>query len=195
MRDKIAFVGRSNVGKSSVIRLLTGKKVRVGRRPGTTLEPRFIPYSKHTVVDMPGFGLMRGVSRERQEVIKDFIVHYLEDSDEVMLAVQITDAKAFAEIAERWDERGQIPVEVEMFQFLDEIGLNPILVCNKMDNVPKGERDAVLKGIRRWLGLAEDESAHVMVPFSAKTREGLGSLKKLISQRVMMTSQSRASEK
>ena len=71
-KDKIVIVGRSNVGKSSALRALTGKAVRVGRRPGVTLKPNFIPYKGKTLVDMPGFGFMSGISEKERERIKDF---------------------------------------------------------------------------------------------------------------------------
>ncbi len=183
MRDKIAFVGRSNVGKSSAIRLLTGARVRIGRRPGTTLRPRFIPYGAYTIVDMPGFGFMSGVSERRQEEIKDFIVHYLEESEDIAFAVEIIDAHAFLEIAERWDKRGMIPVEVEMYKFLMEIGLNPIVVCNKMDRVEENVWAERLQAIARWMGIKKDV-ASVLLPFSAKKRIGLKELKTMMRSRM-----------
>ncbi len=179
MRDKIAFVGRSNVGKSSTIRRLTGAKVRVGRRPGTTLKPNFVVYGKHTIVDMPGFGFMSGVNEKKQEEVKDFIIHYLEHSEDIAFAVEIVDANAFLEIAERWNNRGMIPVEVEMYHFLSEIGLKPLVVCNKMDKIEKDAWGERLKAIARWLDLKEDYSS-ILVPLSAKKGLGLDDLKKMI---------------
>ncbi|MFQ5816011.1 MAG: GTP-binding protein EngB [Candidatus Hydrothermarchaeaceae archaeon] len=179
MKDKIAFVGRSNVGKSSVIRLLTGKRVRIGRRPGTTLEPRFIPYGRYTIVDMPGFGFMSGVSERRQEEVKDLIVHYLEGSEDIAFAVEIVDAHAFLEIAGRWDKRGMIPVEVEMYQFLEEVGLSPLVVCNKMDKVARDSWSKRLRAIARWLGAKKNVSS-VLIPFSAKKGFGLDELKMMM---------------
>lgn len=181
-RDKIVFVGRSNVGKSSAIKALTGAKLKVGKRPGVTLEPNFIPYGKFTIVDMPGFGFMLGVSKRRQEEIKDFIVRYLEKSEDILFAVQVTDAKAFAEIARRHEEMGEIPVEIEMFQFLQELHLKPLLVANKIDKIAKDEREEKLNEICALLGLPVPEN--VIVPFSAKTKEGLGELKRLIRERI-----------
>lgn len=179
---KVVVVGRSNVGKSSVLRLLTGKKVRVGKRPGVTLKPEFIPYKGLLLVDMPGFGFMEGVSTEKQERIKDFIVHYIEKED-IAFAIEIIDAKAFLEIAERWDARGQIPVDIEMFAFLNELELNPILVANKIDKVEK--RDKTLDEICQALGLQPPwwRWRDMIVPFSAKTGEGLQILKKLLDER------------
>ncbi len=183
MKDKIAFVGRSNVGKSSTIRLLTGAKVRVGRRPGTTRKPKFIPYGKYTIVDMPGFGFMSGVKEQKQEEVKDFIVHYLEHSEDLAFAVEIIDANAFLEIAERWDKRGMIPVEVEMYQFLNEIGLSPLVVCNKMDKLARDAWSERLSAIAHWLDVKDDFSS-VLVPFSAKKEMGLDELKKMIRARI-----------
>ena len=181
-RDTIAFVGRSNVGKSSTIRALTGVKVRVGKKPGTTIRPNLVPYGRYTILDMPGFGFMR---REGQEAVKDYIVRRLEEGRDIAFAVEVVDAKAFVEIARRWEARGQIPVEVEFYHFLNELDLNPIVVANKIDKIPGGARDEVLDAICTYLGLAPPWRGWraVIVPFSARTREGLGELKALIGER------------
>jgi len=185
-KDKIVIVGRSNVGKSSALRALTGKMVRVGRRPGMTLKPNFIPYKGKTLVDMPGFGFMSGIGKKEQERIKDFIIHYLERSSDVLFALQIIDAKAFAQIARRWEKRGQIPVEIEMFDFLNELNLNPLVVANKIDKIKKDRRDEALDEICEFLGLTPPWSkwTAIIVPFSAKTGEGLDNLKRNINQKI-----------
>ncbi len=185
MKEKIIFVGRSNVGKSSTIRALTGKRVKVGKRPGVTLKPSFIPFGRHTIVDMPGFGFMQGVSKKRQEEIKDLIVHYLENSEDIILAVQITNAKVFSKIAKRWDERGHVPVEIEMFHFLKELELRPILAANKIDKIPKSQRDETLDEMSKLLGLERGwQQTGDIVPISAKTKEGMENLKKKIRERI-----------
>jgi GTP-binding protein EngB required for normal cell division len=184
--DKIIIVGRSNVGKSSTIRALTNKAVKVGKRPGVTLRPNIIPYKGKTLVDMPGFGFMSGISEEEQERIKDFVVRYIEDANDILFAIQIVDAKAFGEIAARWEKRGQIPLEVEMFDFLNELNLNPLVVANKIDRVKKGSRNETLDGICEFLGLAPpwDKWDSIIVPFSAKTGEGLVELKRKLTQKM-----------
>jgi GTP-binding protein EngB required for normal cell division len=186
LKDKIVFIGRSNVGKSSTIRLLTGAKVKVGKRPGVTLEPAFIPYGRHTIVDMPGFGFMAGVGDRKQEEVKDFIVPYLEHSEDLLFAVQITDIKSFAEIAARWAGRGHVPLEVEMFLFLKEVGLEPIFVANKIDKLKVAQRDEKLDEACALLGMVPPWTDHrdTIVPFSAKTGEGLEELKALLRRRL-----------
>ncbi|NOZ77448.1 MAG: GTP-binding protein EngB [Euryarchaeota archaeon] len=185
MKDKIAFVGRSNVGKSSTIKRLTGAEVKVGRRPGVTLEPAFIPYGRCTIVDMPGFGFMAGVGGKRQEEVKDFVVSYLEGSEDILFAVQVTDIKAFSEIAARWAGRDEVPLEVEMFLFLKEVGLDPVFVANKIDRIKRPLRDEKLDEACAILGMVPPWRDHrdTVVPFSAKTGEGLGELKNLIRRR------------
>lgn len=184
---EIVLVGRSNVGKSSVIRQLTGKRVRVGKRPGVTRKPYRYRCGELDVVDMPGFGFMAGVSRERQEQIKTGIVRYLERNRErILFALEIIDARAFSEIVERWERRGQIPVDVEMFQFLQELELCPIVVVNKVDLIYLEERDGVLDDVCEKLGLSPPwrQWTDVVVPTSAKTGEGVRELRRLVGKRL-----------
>ncbi len=184
-KDKIIIVGRSNVGKSSTLRALTGKAVKVGRRPGVTLKPSFIPYKGKVLVDMPGFGFMSGISKKDQERIKDFIIHFIEESSDILFAIQIIDTKAFAQIARRWNERGQVPVDIEMFDFLNELNLSPLVVANKIDKIKNDKRDAALDEICEFLGLTPPWSRWdaIIVPFSAKTGSGLDNLRRNINQK------------
>jgi small GTP-binding protein len=189
---ELVLVGRSNVGKSSIIRRLTGKRVRVGRRPGVTREISRYNFGKLDVVDMPGFGFMAGVSRERQERTKTEIVRYLEQNREkILLTLEVIDARAFSEIVERWESRGQIPVDVEMFSFLQELGLNPIVVVNKIDLIYPEERDEVLDNICEKLGMPSPwrQWLDVVVPISAKTGDGVSDLMRVIGERLRTSGQ------
>lgn len=139
------------------------------------------------VVDMPGFGFMTGLSRAEQEEIKTQIVRYLErNRKKILIGIQVIDARAFGEIVDRWSRRGQIPVDVEMFQFLRELGLNPILVANKIDLIYPEERDAVLDDICDKLGFSPPwrQWPDVVVPISAKTGEGIETLRGLVKRRM-----------
>ena len=191
---EIVFVGRSNVGKSSVIKQLTGKRVRVGKRPGVTRRPYRYRCGELELVDMPGFGFMAGVSRERREEIKTSIVRYLElNRRRILFALEVLDARAFGEIVERWERRGQVPVDIEMFQFLQELELHPIVVVNKIDLIYSEERDALLDNVCEKLGLLKPwrQWLDVVVPISAKTGEGVKTLKKLLSRRLQDIGQER----
>ncbi len=189
---ELVLVGRSNVGKSSVIRQLTGKRVLVGRRPGVTRRISRYRCGKLDVVDMPGFGFMAGVSREQQERTKTEIVRYLEQNrEQILLALEVVDARAFLEIVERWERREQIPVDIEMFSFLRELGLNPIVVVNKIDLIYPEERSALLDGICEKLGLPPPwkQWPDVVAPVSAKTGEGVRELRKLAGERLRASGQ------
>lgn len=191
---EIVLVGRSNVGKSSVIRQLTGKKVRVGKRPGVTRKPIRYSCGELDIVDMPGFGFMAGVSKGRQEEIKTEIVRYLErNRKKILVALEVLDARAFSEIVERWQRRGQVPVDVEIFSFLQELGPNPIIIVNKIDLIYPDERDGVLDEICEKLGLLPPwrQWLDIVLPISAKTGEGIPELKKLVKRRLLELGQER----
>jgi GTP-binding protein EngB required for normal cell division len=191
---EIVLVGRSNVGKSSVIRQLTGKRVRIGRRPGVTRRILRYRHGELDIVDMPGFGYMAGVSMARQEELKTEIVRYLETHRrDILFAIQVLDARAFGEIVRRWEARGELPIDIEMFQFLKELELRPLVVANKIDLIYPGERDEVLDGICEKLGMSFPwrQWLDVVVPISAKTGEGVPELKKLVKQRLSELGQDR----
>ena len=180
MASEIVLIGRSNVGKSTLFRLLTGKRVRVGRRPGVTVGPARVRAGAVTYVDMPGYGYMKGAERGVQEGTKDFIVRYLDEkADEILLAVQVIDAASFIEIADRWEGRGEIPLEVELFEFLTDLDLAVAVAANKMDKVE--DRDATLDAIGERLGMLPPwrQWRDRIAPISAKGGE-IGPLKEII---------------
>jgi GTP-binding protein EngB required for normal cell division len=183
---EILFLGRSNVGKSSVIRQLTGKRVPVGKRPGVTRKPLRFKLGELEIIDMPGFGYMAGMSRTKQETVKTEIVRYVEKNRKnIIFALEVIDARAFGQIVERWERREQVPVDIEMFQFLQEMELHPIVVVNKIDLIYPEERDMVLDEICEKLGLPPPwrQWLDTIVPISAKSGEGIQELKKLVKQR------------
>ncbi len=191
---EIVLVGRSNVGKSSVIRQLTGKRVRIGGRPGVTRKPLRCRHGELDIVDMPGFGYIADVSRVIQERIRTGIIRYLEQNRRnILFALEVLDARAFGQIVERWERRGQVPVDIEFFGFLRELELRPIVVVNKIDRIYPAERDEVLDQICEKLDLPPPwrQWSDVVVPISAKTGEGIRELKKLVKQRLREVGQER----
>jgi small GTP-binding protein len=152
MTSEIVLIGRSNVGKSTLFRQLTGKKVKVGRRPGVTVGPAKVQVGNVVYVDMPGYGYMKGVERKVQEGTKDFIVRRFEEQrEDIFLVIQVIDAASFIEIADRWETRGEVPLEVELFEFLTELDLQVVVAANKMDKVK--DPDATLDEIAERLGM------------------------------------------
>jgi GTP-binding protein EngB required for normal cell division len=168
---EIIFVGRSNVGKSSLLKALFGAKVKVGKRPGVTLRPSHVHVSDLLITDMPGFGFMSGVKDRKQDIVKDKTVQYIEDNAErIKIGVLVIDSPAFPEVVDRWDSREQIPVDVEMFDFLREVGIDTIIAANKMDKVKENEYDLLLNEIALCLGLEPpwQNWKHLIAPISAK---------------------------
>jgi small GTP-binding protein len=179
---EIIFVGRSNVGKSTLIRALTGIKVPVGKLPGVTRKPLHLTYQKFQITDMPGFGYMSKVTKKGQEVIKDNIVHYIEkNSSNIQLAVMVVNTTSFAEIVDRWTQRNEIPIEVELFEFLHELDIEVIVAANKIDKVK--DVDETLDGIAQRLGMSPPwrQWIDIIVPVSAKNGK-IGILKELIQK-------------
>ena len=160
MTKELVVIGRSNVGKSTLFGRLTGQKVRTGRRPGVTLAPFKVKVGNVVYVDMPGYGFMSGIPKKVREKTKDNIVRYFEDeADDLLLVIQVTDASAFLDIVRRWEIRGQTPIEVELFEFLQDLDLDVVLAANKMDKVSRpdetldeiAERLGMLPPWRQWI--------------------------------------------
>ncbi len=183
---EILFVGRSNVGKSSLIKELFGAKVRVGRRPGVTLRPFHVQLSDMLVTDMAGFGFMSGVKDRKQDIVKDKIVHYIENNAErIKVGVLVIDGPSFPDVVDRWDERNQIPIDIEMFDFLREVGIDTLIAANKMDKIKENEYAPLLDEIAVRLGLEPpwENWKNLIAPTSAKKGD-LKALKSLLRDRL-----------
>ncbi|MHA1935765.1 MAG: GTP-binding protein EngB [Candidatus Thorarchaeota archaeon] len=180
-KPMIVFAGRSNVGKSSTIRALTGKKVRVGKRPGSTRWEQMIELGPVILVDIPGFGFMAGQSKETIEVTKTSIIQNLENwSDRLALTVLIIDVSLFRELVERWEMRGEVPIDIEFYSFLTEISPEVVVVANKIDKIKKRQQQGELDYMKMRLMEAVHEVEPRIVVTSAKKRQGTKELKTTI---------------
>jgi GTP-binding protein EngB required for normal cell division len=188
MTREIVLIGRSNVGKSTLFRELTGKKVKIGKRPGITQYPFKVKVGEIFYVDMPGYGFMFKTSKADQEKTKDSIVEYLEQhADDILLAVQVIDAASFLDIADRWEGRGEVPFEIELWGFLNDLGLDVVLAANKMDRIAKLDRDRALDLISERLGMLPPwtQWTDKVAPMSAK-RGQIEPLQRIIGKRLAM---------
>ena len=174
----VVFAGRSNVGKSSTIRALTGRRVRIGKKPGSTRWELMIGMGPVTFVDIPGFGHMSGVSKIGIEEMKTTIIQKLEGwSDRLALAVLIVDVSLFRELVERWEARGEIPIDVEFYTFLSEIAPHVIVVANKIDKLKKRQQSAELDYLAFKLREALPRREPNVVPLAAHKKQGIPDLK------------------
>ncbi|HET7456495.1 MAG TPA: ribosome biogenesis GTP-binding protein YihA/YsxC [Gemmatimonadaceae bacterium] len=156
---EIAFAGRSNVGKSSLLNRLVRRKAfaRVSRTPGRTREINFFRVNdRFVLVDLPGYGYAR-ISKERKAAWRPMIEAYLRHSPELRGIVQLLDAR-----------REPSEDDVEMLDFLAEVGVPVVVVVTKIDKLKKQEGVARVAEIARTLSLDPEQ----VIPFSAVTGEG-----------------------
>jgi GTP-binding protein len=156
---EIAFAGRSNVGKSSLInRLLRRKKVaRVSNTPGRTREINFFRINdRFILVDLPGYGYAR-VSKDRQAEWRPMIEGYLRGTRALRGMVQLLDVR-----------RDPADDDIQMLDFLSEIGVPTMVAMTKIDKLTRAESARRVAEISAALGLDADQ----VIPFSAVTGEG-----------------------
>jgi small GTP-binding protein len=169
---EVVLVGRSNVGKSTLMRELTGHSVDTGRKPGVTRQPNHFDWRPQdfVITDLPGFGFMEGVPADVREGIKTDVVRYLEaHADATLVAVLVVDGKAVVDIIDRHSGPDEVPHVVELFHFLQDLGIPTVVAVNKIDKVD--DRDARLDALCERLGLAtpwQQWRRDTIAPISAK---------------------------
>ncbi|GGL68970.1 GTP-binding protein EngB [Halocalculus aciditolerans] len=135
---EVVLLGRSNVGKSTLMREITGHQFNTGGKPGVTRSPNHYDWASEdfVVTDLPGFGFMSGVPGEQREQIKTNIVRYLEEhAPNVLAGVVVLDGKAAIDIIDRHTNEEEIPHTVELYHLLRELDIPAVLAVNKMDKV------------------------------------------------------------
>jgi len=164
---QVAFIGRSNVGKSTLINVLTKQKdlARISSFPGRTQEINlFLINSSQYFVDLPGYGFAKLSKVERQK-IDDLIHWYFFDSEiEQKKVVLIIDANI-----------GLTKSDEEMLYALEVKGKEIIIVANKVDKIPNNKLDIEMKKIQEAVGI------HRVLFISALEKKGIGELLLLIT--------------
>ena len=183
---EVVLVGRSNVGKSTLMRDLTGHDVETGRRPGVTREPNFYDWASEDflLTDLPGFGFMSGVSERERERTKTDIVRYLEAyAEEILVGVLVVDASSAVEIIDRHSGPDSVPYDVEMFALLADLGVDRVVAANKIDAVD--DRDGTLNDLCDRLGLLPpwQQWRDTVAPTSAK-RGSTEALREAVRERL-----------
>ena len=157
---EVAFAGRSNVGKSSLLNLLTGRKklARVSGSPGKTRTINFyIINDEFRIVDLPGYGYAK-VSKSVSAGWGDMMETYLENRPNLLKVIQLVDIR-----------HAPSKQDAEMYNYLRHFGLDVIVVATKADKISRNQMAKQLKLIRQTLGLTSEDK---VIPVSALKRTG-----------------------
>lgn len=164
-RPEIAFVGRSNVGKSSLMnRLLTRKGLaRVSSTPGRTRSVNyFLVNRRYWFVDLPGYGYAKAGKEERREWAALADIYFRRPGTPPPLVVMLVDGKV-----------GATPLDVQAWEYLRSLDAPVLVVPTKVDRIPRGRRAAMQRGVGEALEL--DETVP-LIPVSAHSGEGMKEL-------------------
>lgn len=167
---EIAFAGKSNVGKSSLINALLNRKslARTSQNPGKTQTINFYNINKNFyLVDLPGYGYAK-VSAEIREKWGNMIERYLETSKQLK--------RVFLLIDIRHEPSGN---DVMMYDWVLSKGFEPIIICTKADKISRGAIQKNLKIIREKL---KCRPGTVMIPFSATEKIGKDEILNLMEE-------------
>ena len=171
-RKEIVFIGRSNVGKSSLINSLTRVKnlARVSSQPGKTQTINFYKIGAKLngeeerrdfyLVDLPGYGYAK-TGQQRRKLWSKFINEYLLHSEDLQFVCQLIDIR-----------HEPMASDVEMFRWLVEHNLPVLIVATKADKISRAQQDRNIAGIKRALGIPEID----VLPYSSLKNEGRSEL-------------------
>ncbi len=169
-RIEIVFAGRSNVGKSSLINRLFGRKslARVSAVPGKTQTINFYSLENVFFVDLPGYGYAK-VAKTEKERWRELIGGYFADPErDIGLVLSLVDMR-----------HPPSQDDITMINFLIDNELPFIVVLTKADKLNKSERAKRMELIKKELPCFEQLT---VVPFSAVTDEGVDTLREIITE-------------
>lgn len=169
-RPEIAFVGRSNVGKSSLLNALLGRKglAKTSATPGKTQTLNFFSVNnKYYFVDLPGYGFAKVPTKVKSEWSRA-LLDYLATRHELRLVVALVDSR-----------HKPSTLDEEMLELLEEAERPVLIVATKVDKLKQAERAQVSNVVREGLDLDEDVE---IVPVSVETKAGLKNLWEILDQ-------------
>ena len=164
---EIAFAGKSNVGKSSVINRILNRKnfARVGEKPGKTIHVNYFTVDKTCYfVDLPGYGYAKVSQSEKErwgKLMEDYFA-----AGRIDLGVMIVDSR-----------HAPTNNDITMASWFIQSGCPFVVVANKLDKLKKSEIEPNLKTIREDLELSDDT---IVLPFSAEKGTGKDELVRCI---------------
>lgn len=157
---EIAFAGKSNVGKSSLINALMNRKslARTSSQPGKTQTINFYNVNDELYfVDLPGYGYAR-VSQTEKEKWGKMIEKYLHNSKVLQAVFLLIDIRHEPSANDK-----------QMYDWIMSNGFHPIIIATKLDKIKRSQLSKQMKLIRQGLGMSPDT---IVIPFSAETKQG-----------------------
>ncbi len=166
---EIAFAGRSNVGKSSLINKLLGRKslARVSEKPGKTVTVNFYKLPGLRLADLPGYGYAK-VAFSEKERWSELMEHYFSSGRNIKLVCGLVDMRHPATN----DDLG-------MLDYLSQMGFNTVIVFTKCDKLKKSELETRRKEFEEQLKFV---ARFPKIEFSAVTGQGVEALRILIEE-------------
>lgn len=157
---EVVFSGRSNVGKSSLINMLVGRKklAYFSSKPGKTQTLNFYKLDdKLMFVDIPGYGYAK-VSHKQREAFDEMISNYLETREQCKVVCLLVDAR-----------HKPTKDDVQMFEFLTYFGIPTIIFATKCDKISKNQYPKHIKQIKETLGIIPESDIPVIMTSSEKS--------------------------
>ena len=157
---EIAFAGKSNVGKSSLINGLMNRKsfARTSATPGKTQTINFYNINKELyLVDLPGYGYAK-VSEQEKKKWGQMIERYLHQSKQLRAVFLLIDIRHAPSANDKM-----------MYDWILSQGYHPIIIATKLDKLKRSQVQKQIKVVRQGLGLSKDS---ILIPFSAVTKQG-----------------------
>lgn len=168
-KPHVAFVGRSNVGKSSLINGLAGQKnlARVSQEPGRTRTLNIYQIEKpYYLIDLPGYGFAK-TSKAKQDAFADLIMGYLRESEDLRFVFVVIDAR-----------QGATELDKTMIAFLTSEEIPFAIVANKIDKLTRSDAANLMRA------LAKDYPNVASFPHSALESTHRGEIKEFIRKMV-----------
>lgn len=166
---EVAFAGKSNVGKSSLINGLLNRKslARTSQEPGKTQTINFYNVNKELYfVDLPGYGFAK-VSKETQVKWGNMIEKYLQTSKQLKAVMLLIDIRHEPSANDK-----------NMYEWIVYNGYNPIIIATKLDKINRSQIGKHIKMIKKGLNVLPDT---IVIPFSSQTKQGRDEILDVIS--------------
>ena len=167
---EIAFAGKSNVGKSSLINALMNRKsyARISAQPGKTQTINYYNINNELYfVDLPGYGYAK-VSQEVKAKWGKMIERYLKKSRTLRAVFLLIDIRHEPSANDR-----------QMYDWIVSNGYHPIIIATKLDKMNRSQVQKHVKMLRTGLGV---DAGTVLIPFSARTKQGRDEIYELIDR-------------